>query len=312
MHIGVDDVRPEREGGEDGGLGRGVVALHVGRGVPLGQPELLRVAQHVVVAVALLLHAGEDVVGGPVDDPHDAQDLLAGERLAQRPDDRDGTGHGRLVEEVHAGRGGDLGQFGPGGGQQRLVAGDDGLAAAQRRLDQLVGRMEPADQLDDDVDVVPGHQCGGIGADEVPVDGRCAGLVRVGHGDPDQLEADAGAGGDVVGTGEEYLGQRAAHVAAPEQRHADRGRGVRVRPVGGALGCIGAGPGLVGGHLQTVQAARAATGLSGRRALRRRGASGPRRSPGARRRGRCPPRRRRRPAAAPCCSSRPWRSRRHP
>ena len=93
-----------------------------------------------------------------------------------------------------------------------------GLPLRSAALDQLVGRVEPADQLDDDVDVVPGHQCGGVGADERPVDGRRAGLVRVGHGDPDQLQADPGAGGDVVGAGEQDLGQRAAHVAAAEQR----------------------------------------------------------------------------------------------
>ena len=172
MHVGIDDVRPERQRGKDGGLGRGVVPLHVRRGVALGQPELLRVAQDVVVAVALFLHAGEDVIGRPVDDPHDAQDLLTRQRLAQRPDDRDGTGDGRLVQQVDAGSRGHLGQLGAGGGQQCLVARDDGLAVAQRRLDQLVGRVEPADQLDHHVHVVAEDQRLGIGADEPRVDGR--------------------------------------------------------------------------------------------------------------------------------------------
>ena len=143
MHVGVDDVAAERECGEDGRLGRGVVALHVGRRVALGQTELLGLAQDVVIAGALLLHAGEDVVRRAVDDAHDADDLLPGQRLAQGPDDGDGAGHGRLVEEVDAGRRSDLGQLGAGDGQERLVGGDHRLAVAQGGLDQFVRGMEP-------------------------------------------------------------------------------------------------------------------------------------------------------------------------
>ena len=255
----VDDVAAEGERGEDGGLGRGVVAVHVGRRVALGQPESLGLAQDVVVAVALLLHAGEDVVGRAVDDPHDTHDLLARQRLAQRPDHRDGAGHRRLVEQVHAGGGGDFGQLGAGDGQQRLVARDDRLAVAQRRLDELVGRVQAADQLDHDVDVVPRHQGGGVGADEPASMAGAPGLLRVGHGDADQLQADARAGGDVVGAGEEDLGQRAADVAAAEQARPGRsGPGARARWGGVGRGHRQTCAGPVGGHLQTVQAARAA------------------------------------------------------
>ena len=158
-------------------------------------------AQRVVVVGALLVHAGEDEVGRAVHDPHDPEDPLAGQRLAQRPDDRDGAGHGRLVEQVDARGGGHLGQLGAGHGEQRLVAGDHRLAVAQGRLDQLVRRVEPADDLDHDVDVVAGDQRGGVGADEIGRDGGGPRAVRVGDGDPDELEADAGAGGDVVGCG---------------------------------------------------------------------------------------------------------------
>jgi hypothetical protein len=76
VHVGVDDITAEGQGGEDGGLGRGIVAVDVGRRVALGQAERLRLAQDVVVVGALFLHAGEDVVGRAVDDAHDADDLL--------------------------------------------------------------------------------------------------------------------------------------------------------------------------------------------------------------------------------------------
>ena len=54
------------------------------------------------------------------------------------------------------------------------------------------------------------------------IDGGSPWLGRVGHGDADQLEADAGAVGYVVGPGEEDLGQGAADVAAAQQRHTHR------------------------------------------------------------------------------------------
>ncbi len=223
----VDDVAAEGERGQDGRLGRGVVAVDVGRRVGLGQAELLGLAQDLVVGRALLLHAGEDVIGGAVHDPHDALDLLAGERLAQRPDHWDGAGDGRLVEKVHPGGRGHLGQLRAGDGEEGLVAGDDGLASAQRRLDQLVGRVQAADQLDHDVDVVTRHQGGGIRADQPGVDGVRPGLLRVGHGDADELQPDARAGRDVVDASEEYLGQGATDVPAAEQGDPDRRRGMR-------------------------------------------------------------------------------------
>ena len=255
VHVGVDDVAAERERSQDGGFRRGVVPLDVRRGVALGQAELLGLAQHVVVAVAVLLHAGEDVVGRAVDDPHDPDDLLPRQRLAQGPDHGDGACHRRLVEQVHPGGGGHLGQLGAGHGEQRLVRRHDRFAVAQGHLDQLVRRMEATDDLDHHVDVVAGHQRGGVVADEVGPDGGGARAVRVGDGDADELQADAGTGGDVVVADEQDLGQCAADVAASEQGDT-HGRG-RVRVwVGAAAGrCAG----LVGGHLQTVQAARAPT-----------------------------------------------------
>ena len=57
VHVAVDHVAAEGESGEDGCLRRRIVTLDVGGRVALGQTELLRLAQHVVVAVAVLLHA---------------------------------------------------------------------------------------------------------------------------------------------------------------------------------------------------------------------------------------------------------------
>jgi hypothetical protein len=116
--------------------------------------------------------------------------------------------------------------------------------------------MEAAHDLDDHVDVVAGDQGGGVGADEAGAGGfygRRAGLGRVGDRNADELEADAGPGGDVVLAGEEYLGQGASDVAAAEQGDPHRGRRVGVR--------MGSGRG--GGHFSTVQAARRLTWTNG-------------------------------------------------
>ena len=56
--------------------------------------EALGLGEGVVVARALLGHAGEDVVRRPVDDADDAAQLVAGQRLAQRAQDRDRAGDG--------------------------------------------------------------------------------------------------------------------------------------------------------------------------------------------------------------------------
>ena len=255
VYVRIDDVTPERERGQYRRLGRGIVALDVGRGVALGHAELLGLAQHIVVAGTLLLHAGEDVVRRAVHDSHDADDLLTRQGLTQRPDDGDRPRHGGFVEEVDTRPVGDLGQLGTGHGQQCLVGGDHRLAVTQGRLDQLVGGVQPPDDLHDDIDVGPSHESGGVRPDEIGGDGRRPGPCRVGDGNGDELQTDARAGGDVLGAGEEDFGQGAADVAAAEQADAD-GRGL--------MG-VREGAGRVRGHHQTVQGAALRTAHARRR-----------------------------------------------
>ena len=102
VHVGGDDARAERDGGDDRSLGRGVEALDVGSGIRLGEPERLRVGERVVERLAAVGHAGEDVVGRAVHDAHDPPDAVAGERLAQRPHERDAAADRRLEQEVDA------------------------------------------------------------------------------------------------------------------------------------------------------------------------------------------------------------------
>ena len=87
--------------------------------------------------------------------------MLAHQRLAQRADDRDAAGDRRLEEQVDAGGLGGREQLGAGGGEQLLVAGDHRLARLEGGEDQLAGRLDAADDLDDDVDVGVGDHGAG-------------------------------------------------------------------------------------------------------------------------------------------------------
>ncbi len=191
-------ARVEGDPGEDGGLGGGVEAFDVGGRVGLGVPQGGGLVQSLLVPGAGRVHLVEDEVGGAVDDAEHAVDLVTGEGLAQRPDQRDGTGDGGLVVEVAAvllGRGV---QGGPVLGEQGLVGGDDGGAVLEGGGDEGPGGLDPADHLDHDVDVPAFDEGGGVGGDEGGVDalahlgGPPYGHARELHGRPDPR-------GEVVG-----------------------------------------------------------------------------------------------------------------
>ena len=221
VDVAGHDLGAERDRGHDRRLGAGVEALDVGRRVALGEPEALGLGQGVAVGRALLGHLREDVVRRAVDDPHDPPDRLAAEALAQRPHERDAAGDGGLEEQVDAVVVGGVEQLDADVGQQLLVRGDDRLAAGQRGGDQLAGRLDAADDLDDDVDV-------GIGDDVVGVAGQHAGRQvdvtvarQVADGDAGDLELHARAGLDLLGLGGDQPDERGTDVAAAEDPDAD-------------------------------------------------------------------------------------------
>ena len=102
-------------------------------GVPLGVAQALGLGEGVVVRGAVVGHAGEDVVGRAVDDPHHAADRLADQRLAQRADEGDAPGDGGLEEQVDPRLVGGGEQLGADVGQQLLVGGDDRLPRGRGR-----------------------------------------------------------------------------------------------------------------------------------------------------------------------------------
>ncbi len=80
--------------------------------IGLGVAQRLRLRQHVVEIAPGLAHFAQDVVAGAVQNAVDAADLVAGEALAQRFDDRDAAGHGGLEADRDAGRLGRPGECG--------------------------------------------------------------------------------------------------------------------------------------------------------------------------------------------------------
>ncbi len=87
---------------QDRKLVRRVVALDVEGRIGFGIAEALRFLQAVREGQALLLHLGQDVVAGAVHDAVDARNRVAGQRFAQRLDDRNAAGDGRFEIQQRA------------------------------------------------------------------------------------------------------------------------------------------------------------------------------------------------------------------
>ena len=220
VHVGGGDLGAEDDAGHDGSLGGGVAAVHIRAGVGLGEAQGLRLGEGVGVAGTAGGHAAEDVVGGAVDDAHDAAHRLAGQGLPQRPHERDGAAHRRLEQQVHAGRPGRGEEFGAVSGQDLLVGGHHRLAARQSRQQQLPGGVDAADELHHDVDLGMAHHGRGVAGEQV---GRHAGAgtVRRANRDRDGHELGAAAGGDLGAPLLQKLHERSADRAAAQDAHAD-------------------------------------------------------------------------------------------
>ena len=124
------DLRAEGDAGQDGELVRRVEPVDVEARIGLGVAELLRFLQRSLIGLALL-HLGEDEVAGAVQDAVEARQAVAGERFAQRLDDRDAAADRRLEGERRAALLRKLRQLHAVRGEQRLVGGHHALARAR-------------------------------------------------------------------------------------------------------------------------------------------------------------------------------------
>ena len=142
------------QGGQDGGLGGGVVALHVRGRVGLRVAQTGCFCQRILVGRAGGFHGVQDEVGGAVDDSGDALDLVTSQGAAQHAHHGDGSGHRGLEVQVHPGPVRCLREFLRVGGHQRLVGGDHGFTCVQRSEHELAREVDAADDLHHEVDVI--------------------------------------------------------------------------------------------------------------------------------------------------------------
>ena len=277
----------EGDRGDDGGLGRGVVALDVGGGVPLGEAQALGLGQGVGVGrrPASVMRR-EDVVGGAVDDAHHPADGLAHQRLAQRPHQRDAAGHRGLEQQVHARR-----RRPPRTARRRRWPAapcwpvTTGLpAASAARMSSRAGSMPPMTSTTTSMaGSATTAAASRVSTPSGSSTSRCRGQVA--HRHPGHLEAHAGAGRDgVAPLGDQRHQGAARRCRTRAPRPAPRRRTRRSE-------ATAAPSTLPGSHSADRSGRRGAAG-------RRRSRGAPRRGPG--RRPRTPP-----PGGAPCCSCDP-------
>ena len=92
----------EGQGGQDGQLVGGIVALHVVGGVGLGVAVLLGFPQGLTEVGAVVGHTGEDVVGGAVDDGSDGANVVGQQLVHQAPNDGDAPADAGLKKQVNS------------------------------------------------------------------------------------------------------------------------------------------------------------------------------------------------------------------
>jgi hypothetical protein len=210
--------------------GRVGAADVVGR-VGFRDPEPLRLAQRLQVVAAAARHLGEDEVGRAVDDPVDALDVGAGERVAQHAHDRHDAGDRRLEAEQHRVLAGERPQLLAVAGEQLLIGGDDVAAGAQRAAHVLAGRVDTADQLDDQIGLLEDLGEVALGARQHACDRRAPAadpLDRVGALGKQRLEG--AADGAVAEQADAQGGHRAQTSRACRSSRVSRRTTTRASP----------------------------------------------------------------------------------
>src|ERR1700722_2102286 len=154
----------EGQARQDRKLLRGVVAFDVEGRIGFRIAEPLCVAQAIVERKPILLHAGEDVIAGAVEDAVDAGEGIAAESLAQSLDDRNAGADRSLEIERDLTALGERRELLAVSRQQRLVGGHHRLAGSKRAFHRPLGGIaRSTHQLDKHVDRGILRQRHGIG-----------------------------------------------------------------------------------------------------------------------------------------------------
>ncbi|EWS65311.1 hypothetical protein Y695_01444 [Hydrogenophaga sp. T4] len=224
LHVGLVELHRDAESdrAHERDLVRRIHPLDVEGRVGLGVAQALRLLEHDVEVQPLVAHLGQDEVGRAVDDAGDPLDAVGGEALAQRLDDGNATGHGRLKRDHHTlGRssGKDLGAV---HSEQSLVGCHHVLAGRNGFQHQRLGDAVATDQLDHDVDIGVGdHGARVVHHLHVRADDALRTRhIKIGHhGD---FNATASAALDFFLVALQHVERAAAHGAYAQQAYLDR------------------------------------------------------------------------------------------
>ncbi len=96
-------------------------------------------------------HPGEDIVGGPVDDPDHARDPVGHEAVLERADQGNASANAGFIVNVPAAAVSQLQKLPAVPGHQIFVGGNDMFIFFERRADQGARRFDPAHELHDNI-----------------------------------------------------------------------------------------------------------------------------------------------------------------
>jgi len=162
----------------------------------------------------LLLHLGQDVIAGAIEDAVDARDAVAGEPLAQSLHDRDGGGCRGFEIERDAVLFGQHRELHALLGEQRLVGGDHRLAGGERGFNRGARRIAgAADQFDEDVDAGIARQRHRVGEPFHLLQVEAAVLAFVARADRHHLDGAPAARGQLLALARELRDQCGADIA---------------------------------------------------------------------------------------------------
>ena len=139
--------------GEDDQLGAGIESLNIIAGIGLRESAFLSLLQGCVKTGAVGFHLGEDEIAGSVEDALDFIEAVAGQAFLNGDDGRDAAGDGGAEFDALAHLASQFSKIRAALGDQELVGGDDGFAGPQGTANPVAGRLEAADELNDDVGV---------------------------------------------------------------------------------------------------------------------------------------------------------------
>ena len=222
VDLGEIDLRAKGEAGQDGELVRGVDAVNVKRGIGLGIALGLRLGENGAKGTAILLHGGEDVIAGAVEDAIDAHDAIGRSAFAQSLDHGHAAGHCRFIFQRDAGALCFAGEIKAMMRNHRLVGRDEGLALAEALAGKGEGRaIRSTDQLDDSVDIRAGRERTHVVDPLIAREVDATILAPVPSGNGDDLDWPAGATGDQIAIDLQQANDAGAHRAEANDGEAE-------------------------------------------------------------------------------------------